>query len=280
MVIDSHHHFWNYDPVQYDWIDDSMKLIRTDFLPGNLEQTIRGAGVDGVISVQARQSLTETDWLLEMARQHSFIKGIVGWVPLCSSNIEPLLERYSNEKFLKGVRHVIQGEPDPEYMLRSDFNYGLSLLKNYQLVYDILIVEQQLPDTIRFVDQHEEQLFVLDHLAKPLIKGNVISPWKENIRELAKRPHVNCKISGMVTEADIKGWTAAQLRPYFDVVLEAFGPDRLLFGSDWPVCLVATTFRQWLELVLENISAFSTSEQDRIMGRNAERIYNLENIHA
>lgn len=276
MVIDSHHHFWNYDPAEYDWIDDSMKLIQTDFLPGKLEQTIRAAGVDGVISVQARQSLTETGWLLEMARQHSFIKGVVGWLPLCNSEIEQLLGRYADEKFLKGVRHVIQGEPDPEFMLRSDFNDGVSLLQKYQLVYDILVVERQLPNTIKFVDRHADQIFVLDHIAKPLIKDNILSPWKENIRELAKRPHVNCKISGMVTEADFCGWTAGQLYPYFDVVLEAFGADRLLFGSDWPVCLVATSYWHWIELVRENISVFSDSEQEKIMGGNAERIYNFQ----
>lgn len=276
MVIDSHHHFWNYDPAEYDWIDDSMKSIRADFLPGKLEQTIRAAGVDGVISVQARQSLTETGWLLEMARQHSFIKGIVGWIPLYNSNIEILLEHNANDKSLKGLRHVIQGEPDPEFMLRSDFNHGISLLKKYQLVYDILIVEKQLPNIIKFVDRHDEQVFVLDHIAKPMIKGNIMSPWKENIRELAKRPNVNCKISGMVTEADFGQWTSDQLHPYFDVVLEAFGTERLLFGSDWPVCLVAATYQQWLEMVRENISAFSESEKARIMGENAERIYNLE----
>lgn len=276
MVIDSHHHFWNYNPAEYDWIDDSMKSIHTDFLPGKLEQTIRPAGVGGVITVQARQSLAETGWLLEMAHQHSFIKGVVGWLPLCNSNIEQLLELNGKEKSLKGLRHVIQGEPDPEFMLRSDFNHGVSLLKKDQLVYDILIVERQLPNTIKFVDQHEEQVFVLDHIAKPLIKGNIMSPWKENIRELAKRPNVNCKISGMVTEADFSQWTPDQLRPYFEVVTEAFGTERLLFGSDWPVCLVATTYQQWLEMFRESISAFSESEQSRIMGENAVRIYNLE----
>ena len=276
MVIDSHHHFWNYNPAEYDWIDDSMKSIRSDFLPGKLEQTICAAGVGGVISVQARQSLTETGWLLEMARQHSFIKGVIGWLPLFSSDIEQLLGRFADEILLKGLRHVIQGEPDPEFMFRSDFNNGVTLLKKYQLVYEILVVERQLPNTIRFVDKHDEQVFVLDHIAKPLIKSNILSPWKENIQELAKRQNVSCKISGMVTEADISAWTASQLRPYFDVVLEAFGPDRLLFGSDWPVCLVATTYQQWIELVRENISTFSASEQTKIMGGNAARIYNIE----
>ena len=275
MVIDSHHHFWNYNLVEYDWIDDSMKTIRADFLPGKLEQTIRSAGVDGVISVQARQSVEETDWLLGMAHQNPFIKGVVGWLPLMDEHLESWLEKYAAETSLKALRHVIQGEPDPEFVLRSDFNRGISLLKKYKLIYDILIIERQLPNTIRFIDQHPDQEFVLDHLAKPLIACNELSPWKENIHELAKRDHVSCKISGMVTEADFTDWSPEQLHPYFEVVLEAFGPERLLFGSDWPVCLVATTYQDWVNLVQKEISSLSETEQTKIMGGNAERIYKL-----
>jgi L-fuconolactonase len=275
MVIDSHHHFWNYNRVEYDWIDDSMKTIRADFLPGKLEQTIRSAGVDGVISVQARQSVEETDWLLGMAHQNPFIKGVVGWLPLMDEHLESWLEKYAAETSLKALRHVIQGEPDPEFVLRSDFNRGISLLKKYKLIYDILIIERQLPNTIRFIDQHPDQEFVLDHIAKPLIACNELSPWKENIHELAKRDHVSCKISGMVTEADFTDWSPEQLHPYFEVVLEAFGPERLLFGSDWPVCLVATTYQDWVNLVQKEISSLSETEQTKIMGGNAERIYKL-----
>jgi L-fuconolactonase len=275
MIIDSHHHFWQYNPVEYDWIDDSMKVIRTDFLPGKLAETIMEAGVDGVVSVQARQLVEETDWLLTMSHQNEFIKGVVGWLPLFRDDVEVLLEKYSGEKLLKGLRHVIQGEPDPEFILRSDYNRGISLLKKYALVYDILILERQLPNTIRFVDQHPDQPFVLDHIAKPRISRNEFSPWKENIRELAKRENVSCKISGMVTEANFQGWTPEQLHPYFDIILEAFGPDRLLFGSDWPVCLVATTYKEWMDLVLKTIASFSETEQADIMGKNAIRIYKL-----
>lgn len=280
MIIDSHHHFWNYHPVEYDWIDEPMSAIRQDFLPHQLEATIREAGVDGIVSVQARQMIEETDWLISMARQYHFIKGIVGWLPLIQHDIEKLLESYTNENNLKGLRHVVQGEPDPEFILRKDFNHGVSLLKKYSLTYDILIVERQLPNTIRFVDQHPDQPFVLDHIAKPLIGKNELSPWQENIRELAKRENVSCKISGMVTEADYHNWTPKQLQPYFDVVLEAFGPDRLLFGSDWPVCLVATSYNAWLKLVKNNLKAFSQKEQEKIMGGNAMKIYNLENKEA
>lgn len=275
MIIDSHHHFWNYDPVEYGWIDDSMQLIRTNFLPENLAKTIREARIDGVVSVQARQSIEETDWLLAMAHQNKFMKGVVGWLPLVQHDIEAYLEKYSGENLLKGVRHVVQGEPDPDFILRSDFNRGISLLKKYALVYDILIVERQLPNTIRFVDQHPGQAFVLDHIAKPLIGCNELSPWKENIQELARRENVSCKISGMVTEADFNRWAPSQLQPYFEIVLEAFGPDRLLFGSDWPVCLVATSYKNWADLVRKNISAFSETEQAKIMGENAERVYQL-----
>lgn len=275
MIIDSHHHFWQYNPVEYDWIDDSMRIIRADFLPEKLDKTIREAGIDGVVSVQARQLTEETDWLIGIAHQNEFIKGIVGWLPLIQKDIGALLEKYSGEKFLKGLRHVIQGETDPDFMLRSDFNHGISLLKNYSLVYDILVIERQLPNTIKFVDQHPDQAFVLDHIAKPHIDKNELSPWKENIQELAKRENVSCKISGMVTEAGFKTWTPQQLRSYFEVVLEAFGPDRLLFGSDWPVCLVATTYKNWIDLVRKNIASYSEMEKANIMGDNAVRVYNL-----
>ncbi len=275
MKIDSHHHYWKYNPVEYGWIDDSMKVIRTDFLPEKLETTIAEAGIDGVISVHARQSVEETDWLISMAHQNNFMKGVVGWLPLIQDDIETYLEKYSGEKILKGLRHVVQGEPDPEFILRNDFNRGISLLKKYSLVYDILIFERQLPNTIKFVDQHPDQHFVLDHIAKPLIRRNELSPWKENIQELAKRENVSCKISGMVTEADFTNWTPEQLQPYFDVVLEAFGSDHLLFGSDWPVCLVATSYKNWADLVIKTISTLSETEQAKIMGENAVRIYDL-----
>ncbi len=275
MIIDTHHHFWNYDPVEYDWIDDEMSVIRQNFLPEQLQETLAQADVQGVVSVQARQSLEETNWLLRMAAENDFIKGIVGWVPLAAKNVDEILEKYASNKRLKGVRHVIQGEPDPEFILRKDFNRGVSLLKNYNLVYDILITENQLPNTIRFVDQHPEQQFVLDHMAKPKIKLNEIDAWKQNLAELSKRENVSCKISGMVTEANYKTWTEAQLQPYFDVVLEAFGPSRLMFGSDWPVCLVATNYVGWLNQVKKAILGFSLMERDQILSENALNVYQL-----
>ena len=257
MIIDTHHHFWNYNPEEYDWIDDEMAVIRKSFLPEQLKSTLAQTDVQGVISVQARQIQEETDWLVIMAAENDFIRGIVGWVPLVENNVDEILEKYSRNKWLKGVRHVVQGEPDPEFILRKDFNRGISVLKKYDLVYEILITENQLSNTIRFVDQHPDQQFVLDHIAKPKIRTNEIEAWSRNLKELSKRENVACKLSGMVTEANYKNWTEAQLQPYFDVVLEAFGPSRLMFGSDWPVCLVAIEYKNWLNLVKKVVSGFS-----------------------
>lgn len=275
MIIDTHHHYWNYDPVDYDWIDDEMASIRKDFLPENLKETLAPTEVRGVVSVQARQSLEETDWLLKLAAENDFMKGVVGWVPLADPAFGEILEKYAANKWLKGVRHVVQGEPDPEFLLREDFNRGISELKKFGLVYDILITENQLPNTIRFVDRHPEQQFVVDHIAKPKIKTGEIDAWKRNLGELARRENVSCKISGMVTEAHYKTWTEKQLQPYFDVILETFSPSRLMFGSDWPVCLVATTYVDWLNLVKKSTLGCSLMEREQIFYENAITIYQL-----
>ncbi|WP_167605693.1 amidohydrolase family protein [Maribellus sediminis] len=275
MIIDTHHHYWNYDPVEYDWIDDDMAQIRRSFLPADLKETLKGTGVEGVVTVQARQSLEETNWLLELAAENEFMRGIVGWLPLAAENIGELLDKYSQDKNLKSLRHVVQGEPDPNFILGKEFNRGISLLKNYDLAYDILIFEHQLVNTITFVDQHPDQQFVLDHIAKPRIKANELEPWAKYLWELAERENVSCKISGMVTEADFNNWTEEQLKPYFDVVIKAFGPERLLFGSDWPVCLVATEYSDWLNLVKKQLAQFSEEEQKMIFHKNAEKVYQL-----
>ena len=275
MVIDSHHHFWNYTDEDYGWIDDSMSPVRRDFLPSDLKEAIQIAGVDGVISVQARQSLEETDWLLKMSEENDFIMGVTGWLPLVDNDIENLIGRYvSHEKF-KAVRHVIHDEEDDNFILRKDFNRGVSKLFKHDLVYEILIFEKHLPQTISFVDQHPEQVFVLDHIGKPRIKENVLSPWRENMAELAKRENVFCKMSGMVTEADFKLWTPAQLQPYADVILDSFGAERVMFGSDWPVCLVASEYDQWLNTVKDFIKQLSKNEQELILGGNARRVYGV-----
>ncbi len=275
MIIDTHQHFWKYNPVEFDWIDDEMEVIRRDFLPENLKETLSGTGVTGVISVQARQCLEETDWLLELASRQGFIQGVIGWLPLAHEQIAPLLEKYVQNPWLKGVRHVVQGEPDPEFILGKAFNRGVDMLRGHGLIYEILIFEHQLPNAIRFADRHPEQPFVLDHIAKPKIRTNEIANWRRYLKELAKREQVSCKISGMVTEAEFLNWTPEQLHPYLETVLDAFGPSRLMFGSDWPVCLVATSYSGWLSLVRNALSGLSEEEQDQIFYRNAMRIYRL-----
>jgi L-fuconolactonase len=276
MRIDSHHHFWRYDAVQYNWIDDAMSPIRRDFLPGDLAPVIREAGIDGVISVQARQTVDETRWLLDLAHEHDFIRGVVGWVPLINADVKRHIERFKENRKLVCVRHVVQGEPDDDFILRDDFNRGVETLKEFDLRYDILIFERHLPQTIAFVDRHPQQVFVLDHVAKPKIKAAEIEPWRTNMRELARRPNVYCKVSGMVTEANPQTWTPEKLRPYFDVVLEAFGPRRLMFGSDWPVCLVAVPYSRWMNTVVDWTSDLSPAERERIFGATALEAYGLD----
>ncbi len=275
MIIDTHHHFWNYNPVDFGWINDEMALIRKNFQPLDLQKELKKNGVGGVISVQSRQNVEETDTLLNYAREYDFIKGVVGWLPLVNDNLRDLLEKYSPDENLKGLRHVVQGEPDPEFLLGKLFSRGISMLKDFNLVYDILIYEHQLPNTIRFVDHHPDQKFVLDHIAKPKIKTNEIESWKKNITELAKRENIACKISGMVTEADYQLWTSEQLQPYFDVVFEAFGTNRILFGSDWPVCLVASSYSDWIRTVKKQLSSFTGQEQEQILYKNAINFYNI-----
>lgn len=275
MKIDAHHHFWKYDPVEFDWIDESMSVIRRSFLADDLKSEIDQTGIDGAISVQARQSLEETDFLLKMAADNDWIKGVVGWLPLAESGIDEILDRYASETKLKALRHVVQGLP-AGFFDADDFNRGVRHLTDRGLVYDILVFENQLEETIRFVDRHPNQLFVLDHIAKPRIKDNQFQPWQDNIRALAKRENVTCKLSGMVTEADFSNWTEAQMLPYLETSLEAFGPERLMFGSDWPVCLVATRYQQWVDLIQRFIDPLSAQEQASIMGGTAIASYQID----
>jgi L-fuconolactonase len=275
MIIDSHHHFWRFNPTDYGWINDSMSAIRRDFLAEDLRDSIQAAGVDGVISVQARQSLEETHWLLSIANDNKFIRGVVGWVPLISDRLKTDLEAVAAAPKLRAVRHVLQDEPDDQFMARDDFNRGVALLKEFNLAYDLLIYERQLPVAIRLVDRHPEQVFILDHLAKPKIKTGETEPWAKNLRELARRPNVFCKISGMVTEADWQNWTQQQLKEYFDIALEAFGIDRLLAGSDWPVCLVACGYKRWWDILRQWTAAMPESESEKFFGLNAVKAYGL-----
>jgi L-fuconolactonase len=273
--IDAHHHFWKYDPAEYDWINDQMSRIRRDFLPADLHEEMRAAGISGAISVQARQTLEETRWLLELAGRHHFILGVVGWVPLTDPKVDTILADLTRSRKLRGVRHVLQDEPDPFYLLRDDFNAGIRALRRFKLTYDILIFERHLPQTIEFVDNHPDQIFVVDHLAKPRVRDSELSPWRENLHELAKRPNTYCKLSGLVTEANYSDWSIEQLTPYVDAALSAFSPNRLMFGSDWPVCLVAIDYPEWAAIVASAISGLSPSEQERIWSGTAQEAYRI-----
>lgn len=275
MLIDAHHHLWKYNDRDYTWMSGAMGALRRDFLIPDLESVMRQSGVEGTVAVQARQTLEETEWLLDLAARHPFIRGVVGWAPLCAPDAEGHLDRFAHNPALKAVRHVLHDEPDDFFMLRDDFNRGVSLLQGRGLVYDILIFERHLPQTLEFVDRHPKQMFVVDHIAKPRIKEGVLSPWKENIAELARRENVCCKVSGMATEADWNSWSAASLRPWFDVVLAAFGPQRLMFGSDWPVLTVAGTYHQWVDAFGSLIAELSADEQDQIGRRTATTAYRL-----
>jgi L-fuconolactonase len=276
--IDAHHHLWTYSEAEYGWISEDMRLLRRDFSVPDLNQEMTAAGVQGAVVVQARQTLEETHWLLQFADECSSLRGVVGWAPLASANFPQHLEQLSSHPKLRGLRHVLQDEPENDFMLREDFNRGISALAGSELVYDILIFEKHLPYAVQFVDRHPKQTFVLDHLAKPRIREREISPWREGLRDLAARPHVYCKISGLATEADWRQWTVNDLRPYFEIALECFGPERLLAGSDWPVCLLATGYQRWWETLGELVSPLSLSEQEGIMGANAVRVYGLEGV--
>jgi L-fuconolactonase len=276
MTIDAHHHLWKYTPAEYGWISPEMRAIKRDFLPDDLEKLMHHFGIEGTVTVQARQTLEETRWLLDLAHQHEVMRGVVGWVPLTQgAAVKTHLERFAPDRKLRGVRHVIQDEADDRYILRADFNEGVRELQGTGLRYDILIFEKHLPLAIRFVDQHPKQVFILDHIAKPRIKDKILSPWDSNIRELAKRQNVYCKLSGMVTEADHQRWTPEVLQPYIDVVLQAFGPKRLMYGSEWPVMLLAGEYAQWFGVVTNAIAKLSKAEQERIMGGTAVEAYGL-----
>ena len=275
MIIDSHQHFWNYEPVKHDWIDDDMAVIRRDFTPSDLKQVYNENGIDGCVAVQADQTLAETDFLLELASQHDFIKGIVGWADLRGNDIDSVLEKYNQFEKIKGFRHVVQGEPDHNFLLRPHFLRGIKALEKHNFTYDILIFPHQLGATLEFVKKFPNQKFVIDHIAKPYIKDSFYDGWAVLMKEIAKHENVECKVSGMITEADYKSWTESQLQPYLDLVFNAFGVDRIMYGSDWPVCLVAGNYSKVKSIVTNYISKLSKEEQQSIMGKNAIQFYNL-----
>ncbi|MBL7750467.1 MAG: amidohydrolase family protein [Chitinophagaceae bacterium] len=274
MIVDAHQHFWKYDPVRHDWIGEDMKVIRRDFQPKDLEEVYAKNGVHACVAVQADQSEAETDMLLAFAKTHDFIKGVVGWVDLRGEELDDRLSYYSSFSKLKGFRHVLQNE-EPSFMLDPAFLRGIGLLQKFDLAYDLLIFPHHLDAAIEMVGHFPEQRFVVDHLAKPLIKKREIREWKEKMKELSKHPHIYCKISGMVTEADWESWKSEDLIAYMEAVTEIFGPDRLMFGSDWPVCLVASSYDKWLGFVKTFYNSFSPIDRAKIFGGNVNSFYRL-----
>jgi len=275
MQIDAHQHFWRYNAEEYDWIDDSMAVLRRDFLPKDLKKELDAAGFDACITVQARQTLEETQWLLALADENPFVAGVVGWVDLRAEDVRDQLAALAKNPKLVGVRHVVQAEPDDNFLLRPNFLRGIAALQEFDLTYDILIYPRHLPVAIEFVERFPEQRFVLDHLAKPFIKAQTIEPWATHIRELGKFPNVFCKLSGMVTEADWKTWKPEHFKPYLEAAMAAFDADRLMIGSDWPVCKVAGSYRGVMSLVMDFLDQHTPEVREKILGGNAQRFWRL-----
>lgn len=280
MILDAHHHLWRYSREEYGWISDEMSVLARDFAVADLRATAGKCGVTGSIAVQARQTIAETEQLLDIAEADDFVRGVVGWAPLVDPTVSETLDRWSNRGKLKGLRHVVQDELDDAFLLRDDFNCGVAEALRRGLTYDILIFARHLPAAAQFVDRHPNGRFVLDHIAKPRIAAGEIEPWRMQLAELARRPNVACKISGVVTEADWSKWSADSIRPYLDAALEAFGPTRLMYGSDWPVCLLASSYERWVEVVTDWASQLSPAEQSSFFHGAAETAYQLEPRHA
>lgn len=276
MQIDAHQHFWNFDPVRDAWITEEMRAIRTDFTPYDLFRELKDNDMDGSVAVQAAASESETAFLVDIADRHDFIKGVVGWIDLCGDYAEERMRFYKKTApKVKGFRHLVQSEPDDGFLLKADFCRGIALLREYGYTYDLLIYPKQLPAAIQFVERFPDQRFVIDHIAKPDIKSGTLEPWAGQMKTIASFPHVWCKVSGMVTEANWKNWTEADLTPYLDVVFEAFGAERLMFGSDWPVCLVAGSYGRVKQVITRYMQDMSVADQAAVLGNNAIAFYHL-----
>jgi L-fuconolactonase len=278
MTIDAHQHFWRYDPARDAWITDAMSHLKRDFLPEELEHERAANGIDSTIVVQVDQSEDETLFLMDLAERYKRIAGVVGWVDFCSPKIEERLRFFSQYKKLCGFRHIAQAEPDDQFLVGRDFTRGISLLREYDFAYDILIYPKQLPAAIELAARFPEQRFVVDHLAKPLIKDGCREPWASYMRAISQNANVFCKLSGLVTEADWLHWKRADIDPYLDVVFEAFGPERLMFGSDWPVCLLAASYRQVKQLIETYVEEHAAQHKESIFSGNAIRFYGLKAV--
>lgn len=275
MRIDAHQHFWHFDPKEYDWIDDSMAVLKQDYLPSQLGSILTANSFDGSVAVQARQSEAETNFLLELADQNEFIKGVVGWVDLCGSNAKERIAHFSQFEKLCGIRHIVQAEPDDHFMLRDDFQNGISILTQFDLAYDMLIFPKHLGPAIELVSNFPNQRFVIDHMAKPHIKNQEIKDWQKGIENIAQMPNVYCKASGLVTEADWHCWESKDFTPYLDVIISSFGTDRVMIGSDWPVCLLGGDYSEVVNIVVDYISNYTNDEIEKVMGLNAAKFYQL-----
>jgi L-fuconolactonase len=275
MNIDAHQHFWNYNPIRDKWINGSMEVLKRNFLPTDLKPLLKENGFDGCIAVQAGQAEDETEFLLKLAEENDFVKGVVGWVDLRNPVIEERLDYFSQFKNLKGFRHIVQAEAEG-FMLQDDFQNGIKALRNYGFTYDILVYSTQLPDAIELVKAFPEQPFVLDHIGKPDIKSENFNLWKEQVTLFAGASNTCCKISGMVTEADWFNWKKDDFTMYLDHIFTSFGVDRLMIGSDWPVCLLSASYYKVVSIVTDYLDQFTEEEKAKVMGKNAQNFYNIK----
>lgn len=275
MRIDTHQHFWHYNPTRDLWITDEMAVLQRDYLPQDLQPILENSNFDGCIAVQADQSATETQFLVQQAKNYSFIKGVVGWVDLCGPSIDEQLAQYKAEPLIKGFRHIVEGEANPDFLIQDTFLNGIEALTKYGFTYDLLISPRHFASAIACVRANPDQVFVLDHMAKPKIKSRAFDDWALFIEELSGFSNVNCKISGLATEADWQNWTNDDFTPYVAHVIQAFGKDRIMYGSDWPVCLLAASYEQSIEIVESKLGTFSDAEKEAFWALNAFKIYNL-----
>jgi L-fuconolactonase len=275
MRLDAHQHFWHYSPAAYTWITDEMDVLKRDYLPDDLKPLLQSIGFDGCIAVQARQSLDDTRFLLDLAEKYEFIKAVVGWVDLCSSDLLQQLKEFACRPKFVGVRHVLQDEPDDHFMLRPDFRQGIALLHEFDLSYDLLIHPRHLKTAVQLVAEFPQQPFVLDHLAKPPISKAEFSPWQEDLRQLAKLPNVCCKLSGLMAEVTLQQASAQDFARYLDITFAAFGWQRLMIGSDWPVCTLGGAYKPVMEIVIDYVKKYSTEAQAAILGGNCARFYRV-----
>lgn len=275
MRLDAHQHFWQYNPAEHVWMTARMAALKRNFLPAHLEPLLTASGFDGTIAVQARQNLEETRWLLELAERNQFIKGVVGWVDLRSPALRVQLQQFSAHPKLAGVRHVVHDEPDEEFLLRPEFRRGIAQLREFDLTYDLLLYPKHLKIACQFVAEFPQQTFVLDHIAKPEIAQARTAPWETHLRELAQFPNVFCKLSGMVTEARWGQGRAQDFHPYLDTVVDAFGLQRLMIGSDWPVCTLSAAYPATMGIVIDYLQQFSAADRAAVLGDNCARIYRI-----